>query len=408
MTGRKKKRRQASGGQASTQPSPEYQGAQFEPGAAVEAPSYEAALTWMRAVQGPEVSFDIWARGNFTRRLLWNRSLGVQPLLVRVTTVAQMRWAYRRLALVDLPVDFLWAGPISPPGLALQLFPWEMASDAGWGYVAALGDRADIDGVEYFPVMGWGRFMPPEVLEWLLAEAADSFTRGRVFVAPASLVGVAPSRDLDGVQFIADIANGMTLAPSQGLARAITQIELPYLDGLTSQDFSVFLAEHGDELAAFRSAFRRLAFAHTMASADPTDLISELRAHVRELTEGERSVKMRQRISHLGAGFGLFAVGVDVLLGAGTGWSLPLVGAGGAATAALLELWSQVTEKRDRQHPHAYRLLWELGADRAGQAAQPQARIAAPPKPVPRGQVEPFHWLVPPTNGLGFLTARKF
>lgn len=60
-------------------------------------PRYDFALDWMTATEGRAVSLDIWARGNYTRRLIHHHQTGTVPLVVPIRSVEQMRWAYRRL-----------------------------------------------------------------------------------------------------------------------------------------------------------------------------------------------------------------------------------------------------------------------------------------------------------------------
>lgn len=119
----------------------------------VRKPSYEFCLDWMQGTSGPHASYDMWARGNFTRRLLHHRTARVHPLVVQVANVAEMRWAYRRLALLRCPIDFIYTGPLQPVGRILHLFPWDSTHDCGWGYVAAL-DPVVVKGRKWFTVLG--------------------------------------------------------------------------------------------------------------------------------------------------------------------------------------------------------------------------------------------------------------
>src|SRR6185295_4345535 len=83
---------------------------------------------------------DLWARGNYVRRLLFNRSDGIRPLLVQVSTIEEVRWSHRRLALLGLPVEFLWSGGLTPLGKVIHVGrrKGDDAWDAGWGYVFTL------------------------------------------------------------------------------------------------------------------------------------------------------------------------------------------------------------------------------------------------------------------------------
>jgi len=137
----------------------------------VEAPSYDKVLNWMLAISGRAASFDIWARGNFTRRLIYNRQNGIQPIMVAAETVDQMRWAHRRLSLVGYPVDFIYTGRLSAPQKILHLHPYDGVHDSGWGYIGATGTVTSINEQRWFPITGTSRLMPEKIMDWVLNEA---------------------------------------------------------------------------------------------------------------------------------------------------------------------------------------------------------------------------------------------
>ena len=63
-------------------------------------------IDWMKELKsGRAVSFDIWARGNYMKRIIDHSRRGIPPLIVPFRKVSEMRWAYRRLALIGLPVE---------------------------------------------------------------------------------------------------------------------------------------------------------------------------------------------------------------------------------------------------------------------------------------------------------------
>ena len=97
----------------------------------VTEPSYRAVLKWMQTGDLPNISYDCWSRGNYTRRLLWQRLNRIAPLNVAVTSVEDIRWAYPRLALLGVPIDFVYTGPLHASGRVLHLYPWNMTYDAG-------------------------------------------------------------------------------------------------------------------------------------------------------------------------------------------------------------------------------------------------------------------------------------
>jgi hypothetical protein len=97
----------------------------------VTEPSYQAVLKWMQTGNLPNISYDCWSRGNYTRRLLWQRLNGIAQLNVAMRSVEEIRWAYPRLALLGMPIEFVYTGPLHASGRVLHLYPWNMTYDAG-------------------------------------------------------------------------------------------------------------------------------------------------------------------------------------------------------------------------------------------------------------------------------------
>jgi len=82
----------------------------------VESPLYGDVIDWLKVTsQGRNVVFDFWARGSYTRRLIHQRQSRIEPLTVLVSSADELRWAYRRLMLLGIPIDF-----ITPANFILQ------------------------------------------------------------------------------------------------------------------------------------------------------------------------------------------------------------------------------------------------------------------------------------------------
>src|SRR4029079_9329202 len=146
---------------------PEYEG-QLTLATPVDVPSYDACLSWMRDIpQDRAITFDLWARGNFVRRLLYQRANSVTPFLMAASHPTQMRWAFRRLALAGIPVDFVYTGPLSEPRLVKHWHPLDIPVDSGWGYVVFAGTVVESKtDRQFWPVLGEAALMPDSVLQW--------------------------------------------------------------------------------------------------------------------------------------------------------------------------------------------------------------------------------------------------
>lgn len=193
----------------------------------VREPSYRAVLKWMQTGDLPNISYDCWSRGNYTRRLLWQRLNRIAPLNVTVRSVEEIRWAYPRLALLGVPIDFVYTGPLHGSGHVLQLYPWNMTHDAGWGYLAWLHEPVRIRGRRWHIITGTARPMPDGVVSWLAHEAAEPFARGEVFIAPAELIGFNTKGLHVGLGVLAEIGGGTPVSTDIRIAQTLLELELP-------------------------------------------------------------------------------------------------------------------------------------------------------------------------------------
>lgn len=224
----------------------------------VQAPSYNVCLDWMNELPGPcAVTFDFWSRGNFTRRLIYNRNVGVRPILVSVATAGQIRWAYRRLALAGLPVDFIYCGSLGTPQWVHHCQPLDVIHDSGWGYLAFPGTILRSPSARrWWLVLGYARLMPESVTRWIFEEGGQAFFNGRVYVAPAELIGLERAVRSQQSEGLAQTVNGATVGENADPAMAILDIELPWIDGMSPPDFEKLLVEHQEELKEFQISFR--------------------------------------------------------------------------------------------------------------------------------------------------------
>jgi len=372
----------------------------------VREPSYEFCLDWVRSTSGPHASYDVWARGNFTRRLLHHRTIGVHSMVVQVSGVPEMRWAYRRVALLGCPIDFIYTGPLQPAGRILHLFPWDSTHDCGWGYVASLNPVV-INRKKWFTVLGTARLMPEEVPSWIVKETPRGFSKGDVFVAPAELVGIGAGVSQPQLDAFTDVTRGSLVVP-EDLAAATTlmSLQLPYVDGMNADDFQKFLDDHTGELLDFRTAFVDL----VRGTGDLSTASARLENEVAELTRAARHEQLRVFVSKCKGSLKSFPVAMAALAAAGAAYAGdPFAGAAvlGAAGKALKDLWTESRRQAGATSLHPYRVLWKLGVERphvqhrvmVGEWPQRQA--------VTDDALPTCHWLCPPTNGLAYLAVRE-
>jgi hypothetical protein len=373
-------------------------------GEPVAAPLYENAVELVAGSQGRAVLFDFWARGNYARRLLHQRQQGIHPLLVRVTSVDEMRWAHRRLALLGLPVEFIYCGGLAAPSRVVHVdyLPNGHRWDAGWGYVAT---QWKAHGRYCAMLMGTARLMDEPLIDWLVDEVRGDFCDGNVFVAPAELVGIDPGAT-DGLDSLASVVGGATVESVVKSGTSFLELDIPFLDQLNPRAFRRFVRQHDAELARFRHAFRRLVTGQPKDGVEARDWIGELRSEVAELTLSDKYHRLRQTVLAAGGVLGIVTATANALSGGST--PVTAVGAG-AAGAALLELWKASVESRKARWASPFSVCWNLGIQRPSQVRR-AAKVRVATMPVLPPDLNPsyaHHWLCPPTLGVLFAAVRK-
>lgn len=387
-----------------------YEGAQLSLAQKVERPSYDSVMRLLRRSEGRCLLLDLWARGNYVRRLLYQRSDGIRPLLVQVSTIQEVRWAHRRLALLGLPMEFLWCGDLTALGKVIHVGPREADDvwDAGWGYVFTLWKHRN---QFWAAVIGQARLMPETLINWLVDEASDDFISGNVFITPADLVGINSNGVSAQVGTLAGLSGGVPVLADQALAAAGLELEVPYLDNMAPAAFRKFIKNHEAELVRFRTAFKKIVTMRAGSQSDAAEWVQELKAEIAELTLSAKYHQLRRTISVLGGVLGTFTATVGVAAGSSPSM-VPLVAAGaGAAGAALLALSTQATEDARSVSVHPYSILWKLGASNQKNVARATRVKIHRPHAVPSFQnvhvAMAHHWLCPPTVGISALVVKK-
>lgn len=371
-------------------------------------PRYQQILDWMRAMPNRAISFDIWARGNYMLRLIDNLRRNVCPLVVPVSSVTQIVWAYRRLALIGLPVEFIYTGGVSKPQRVLDLYPADGLITGGAGYIGALG-RSDEDlptfhGKKWFVVTGYSRLMPEGLLDWIVNEAHDPFLRGEVFVAPAELVGVHPVQPVSGMRALEEVVGGRGFADATYATKALMDLELPYLDHMSSTAFQQFLADHENELVRFRTVFRRLAGG--VPAKDLEDVVEELKSEVAEMSLSHHYASLRKSISALGGAMVTLSAAVAACAAASPDTALPVAAGAGcaAATAVLADLWKQRIDAEAEARRNPYFIMWKLGMDKPTTVRRGpvDAEIQRWQRVFDAGEanLDALHWLCGPGMGI--------
>jgi len=142
---------------------------------------------------------DFWGRGNFARLLLSHQAAEkglIDPaftLAVEITSVEQARLACRIFyPIVDCLV-LVWKGAVEE-GKVLVPMRGDVIGPGGWGYIAASSPHSAITPARehagtWYPTIGFGLFLPREIVEMVFIEARRMVEKGRLVLVPASVCG---------------------------------------------------------------------------------------------------------------------------------------------------------------------------------------------------------------------------
>jgi hypothetical protein len=245
--------------------------------------------------------------------------------------------------------------------------------------------------------------MPEQIVDWLRTEAERPFTSGKLFIAPAELIGLNRTPRVQHLKGLADLADGGAVFESVDAAIACLELEIPAIDGMTGADFENLLSDHKDELQEFQSAFRNLVSGYHRSEEEALLARNRVSEAVNDLVRSSRYATFRAVISKSKGSLSTFPGAMGVLAAAGAAYSGdPFAGAAVLAGAGkvLRDLWKQSQAEVQGSSQSPYRVLLRLGVEKAR-----FGRVAPPSHEKKEGfkglrNVGPYHWLCPPTGGI--------
>ena len=378
-------------------------------------PSYENVLKWMQAQpSGRQGCFDFWARGNYIRRLLFHRSKGIAPVQVCVWDVGQIRWAYRRLALLGLPIEFVYCGDECASGktLGITRVAPDFMFDAGWGYIGTIWK--DASETSWLMVIGRACLLPATVVDWIVDEASEDFLVGKVFVAPAEVIGVGTGNLMPSLSAWSDVNGGTAVVPyAPRTATEGMSLEIPFLDAISPGQLRTFLRDHEGDLTAFQRSFQRLVTGRQSldSSVPAMDLVEEVRFQVAELTRSSKFARLRNEIAALGGTIGTVSAAVAIAARPEDPVRRVALACAGTAGLSLLNMWKQIVGTQEQMNAPPYFIHWKLGiAQPSGVKRINLAPFIEPPRLALNDVTEVHgadHWLCPPTPGFRVLVQEK-
>jgi len=256
--------------------------------------------------------------------------------------------------------------------------------------------------------------MPSEIPNWLAEEVPQSFLAGKVFVAPAELVGINPLRPMRGVEDLAEIACGVPTSQSIDASVAILDLDIPLIEGMSPGDFEGLLADHQDDLTEFQTAFRSLMSGYDGSLEGRKAASERFRSAVDELHRSRKLEQFRRVVEKCRGSLTSFPIAMGVLAAAGAVYAKdPFAGAAvmGAAGKALRDLWTEARDKAEVATRSPFRFLFRPGVEKVRfRSSQKPARIKRIrlPELSELSEITLGHWLCPPSGaGLRFLMLKE-
>ena len=368
----------------------------------VDRPDYEGVLRWMTLASSANVSYDFWARGNYMRHLLWQRAHDLLPIHVGVRTASEVLKIYRRLALLGLPVEFLYVGDLPQPKYVHHACPSDFLVDAGWGYISSATSYWKRNRRRYMGIAGIAQLMPEGIVKLLTNELAEPFKAGEVIIAPATLVGVDVGAPAPPTWPTAQLTDGSAVSDDLRAIQVLLNLELPYVDGLPLRSVYRLRREYDPELSLLRTAISKLLREVRSAGGSSSDVVQELAVHVTELRKSAKYARFQRDILKMGGAIGVLTASLGALSQQSVDGSLHGLALAGAtaATVALVDLLKQARESRSQLAESSYYPLWQLGLRHERDLRFGSQVMTAPLSPVPPMQIpKTYHWLAPPSAG---------
>jgi hypothetical protein len=364
-------------------------------------PNYSELLDWWESwpTARPEL-LDFWARGAYVRRIL-HRSRNPRPsVTVAARYVDELEHAIKRLVLLGVEIEFVWTGDIHPPLLAIVPLDIDYEGPGGWGYWAASSDEIISDkrtDKEWTPALGWAQIMPETVTDFLSTECRRLLTNGRLFLAPSELVGLSKNMERGPSKRYEQFTGSKTAFDLTRQIQILEQLEMPYLDGMSTRDTISFCDDHPEELSRFRNHIQDLI-------SDNDDLarnVREVRDSVRELRDSTKFSRLRNTVISIGGAIGVFNFGIA------TGMAAQAIGAGFVAHTALQWWCEKIITQRQARNNKSWP-VWKLAKGKP--SSQTDRQKLAPIQAVPSRRPDKdvlWHWLAPPSAGWTIPTAMR-
>jgi hypothetical protein len=205
------------------------------------------------------VLYDYWGGGSASKIManLRHHAPNHFSPFVEVRSVQEARRAIRMLALVSDCLVLLWKGPMET-AMAVSVGPFDHVC-GGAGYIATLGSLAweSKETGPWFPIIGYGPFLPVELVKLLAKDALPLIEQGRLIVLPAPAVGCWQDPFGPAEHLIADLIAATPMAHSEPMMSSFPLGVLPFFEDAPFGVLADLLAKDTDAPRRLRLALIR-------------------------------------------------------------------------------------------------------------------------------------------------------
>lgn len=219
-------------------------------------------------------------------------------------------------------------------------------------------------------------------------------TSGKLFLAPAELVGLSRNMSRGPSRRYEEFASTKTAFDIDRQVRIIEQLDLPYLDRMSVHDMVNFSEDYQDELTRFRVLMKDLVFDHK----DISRSVRQVKDAVREIRGSASFSRMRNSVIGIGGALATFNFGLA------TGLPAKAIGAGFVAHAALQWRIEKTILKKSARSNRAWP-IWKLGRGKKRTSIQSSVQLGAGKFARSPDKSALWHWLAPPESGWSIPTA---
>lgn len=246
---------------------------------------------------------DVWGRGGFARIAAAVKCNPVNAICVDARSVEEIAYWARVFCPLFETVIIKWKGTLSPV-LAMVPIPGDIGPPGHFGAQGYSVLPEEKIKENWYCGVGWANFFPSVVTDFLAGEALALFKAGRLVILPAPLVGctqhavgwtdnLLTENLFGGVINVVNSKNESEMISGEQRLIDLTNVEIPFIDGISMGDLASVLDDNADLLEPLREILEQSIFSSDIRKEHWSKIRSldrNIRQATRELKEKLKSL----------------------------------------------------------------------------------------------------------------------